>query len=475
MGKDSIANSAFRLEYAIHNAVNIEKIKKLIVVREEKGYVVEKNTVSEWIFTGYFTRNQQHFLYGTTGKVVSLRKKIEGSRKTALKAMFTLIKALQVVSQDGSRQYEVGLDTIYFTETDGVLFLPATIIRKLKDTGTEEFRRDFHTISNPYFVKQQERAVYAVETLLFYTLTGHYPFVGETDEDLRNKIRNMNIVSPKSFLPEMKPDVARQFEVFFNTKNQCVESLPRLEKTVSLWIAEDVTQTILPQEREAILNEAKRRQKTSGKTLQRKLFWEKNGKRILFGSIGAILGGIFLFMFASIYFQPRETKGFIPEKVVETYYKSINSMDADLIKDCYIDGVGDQMEKMLMTIYPLDRQNLALFGYNLAIPADEWIANGKPEPRAYQFVFGVGNLVLKDESRGDYPVFFAEYDFFTWDRDPNNPDNEQNYQLVYHVQERLYLAQDQEDWVINRIDELARDLVEVKDFGKQLLEENTEK
>jgi hypothetical protein len=155
---------------------------------------------------------------------------------------------------------------------------------------------------------------------------------------------------------------------------------------------------------------------------------------------------------------PRETRGFSPQEVVETYYKSMNDLNHTLMEDCVVDGAGRETIREVMNIYVLSRVSLGYEGRSHIIPADAWEAQGRPELTAPQTVYGITELELELERGEPEPIFRTSYT--KWapkpaaEPQPDMSEADGPGFTSFEISERVYLRLDRKDWVIYRFEPL---------------------
>ena len=175
--------------------------------------------------------------------------------------------------------------------------------------------------------------------------------------------------------------------------------------------------------------------------------------------VGALAGSLLKNILA-----PRQTRGFGPEQVVESFYLSMNDLNHTLMEDCVVEGAGKQTIREVVNIYVLSRVSLGYEGSSHIIGADTWDAQGRPELSPPQTVYGVTDLVVRQERGEPEPVFQVSYTKWVPEpgQDPgtNSAGSTESLDTAgprftsLEITERVYLRLDRKDWVIYRFEPL---------------------
>jgi hypothetical protein len=142
--------------------------------------------------------------------------------------------------------------------------------------------------------------------------------------------------------------------------------------------------------------------------------------------------------------KPRSTRGLSPQQVVETFYRSVNSLDHERMQDCVTGRAGKQLIDQVINVYVISRVNQGYEGRSLIRSAEEWDRAGRPAVRPPESVFGITDLVVQPLPDGAEPSFRVRYRFWTPDPDQGTVSRE--------VQERVFLRRQGGAWVIFRIE-----------------------
>ena len=126
--------------------------------------------------------------------------------------------------------------------------------------------------------------------------------------------------------PEIKKVLSDYVYSSFKTGIYKNVSLEDWRIKIDACIEEGITRDLSQKEKEEYKVQAYKWLDLSEKRFRWNQFIEKNKKNIFLIPAVTLLAFIIVFSFARNYFKPIITKGFSPEKVVETFYASMNSL-----------------------------------------------------------------------------------------------------------------------------------------------------
>jgi hypothetical protein len=173
---------------------------------------------------------------------------------------------------------------------------------------------------------------------------------------------------------------------------------------------------------------------------------------VLVAVVVAGVVGIFSATILKNILRPRSTRGYSPARVVETFYRSINSLDHERMQDCVTGRAGKGLIEQVINVFVISRVNLGYEGRSHLIPADEWDRNGRPDLKAPDAVFGITDLVTREERGGPQPQFLVSYTRWL----PQSADEPRSGpgSVGLPIKDRVHLRQQGGYWVIDRIETL---------------------
>lgn len=427
-------------------------LNKFFDFRNSPGFIVNQNKIEEWHFKGLTNKNDIAYIYGPKFEGSSLEEILKFPMNKALSYLDKLVNALITIK---NKSLPVQLDNVYFLKNEAILFLPQNVLDMVKNIDKKYDFKKYSLINNPYLNKIEEKISYNILILLYRMLTKKFPFEGNTEEEIYNKIRNFNIVPPRIQNPEINEETSDYIISLFNKDKYKSISLIEWEKYINKIKDEKITNKISKEEKNDLLNEYKKQKEILDKKYKKNIFWEKNKKRILITSLAVIFSFFILFSLLKNFFRPRVIKGFLPKQVIEAYYLSMNKLDHMTMTDCVIENAGKSDINEVMMLFILQKQSIVYEKRSNVIFADEWNAKGRPFVKPPQFVFGVINLnIIEVSSKAEEVIFVAYYDKWTQFIDEQENDEKRVKYKGSHIQDRIFLKKFKKYWAIYKINRI---------------------
>ncbi len=427
-------------------------LKALTSLKNQPGWIVRDNAIEEWRFIGFTRINEQVCLYGPYMEGIALNEVLDLEPQQALPYIKSLVESLKLLKDRSFDLFSFESDSVLFLKEGGIFFFPRPIMSNIRNSRSEDYRINFYEIITHPYLKGEERSGFTIAILLYKILTGKYPFADTTQDDVRAKIRNLDVVSPHLIRPELKKEAS---DAIMNTFNKAENyTLENWNEIITSWIQNGIFREVSREERELLLTRAQEQEEKTAKAFKKKLFWEKNGRLVLIVSIIVVVAGFVIGSFVKNALAPRVTKGYTPEQVVRAYYTSINSLDHMTMEDCVIKGAGKSDINEVVHLYVISKQTLAYEGRSFLIPADKWEEDGRPELAAPLFVYGVIDLNITEERGEPEPVYTVTYERWSRKLTETRPIAGEKLYTGFKVKDRLFMKQDKKDWVIFRMDRL---------------------
>ena len=434
-------------------------LTKLAELRKLPAQIIRDGETAEWFFDGVLTHEGRLFLRGPYLEGIFLEQTIQKSFSAALPYLSRLIRALITLEQRGGMPEFIQTDSVYFLEDGGILFLPPALMRELRSMHPESYKMEvFEKINHPDIEDRQKKLSFSIAALLYRIVLGRYPFEAESEEELHNLTRHARLLPPSWIEPGVREDLSRQILCGLGRGQEPAPTLGEWQEIITRCNQEGLYRDITEMEREQIRRKAQAELRKYDTVYRRKVFWQRQWKTVLIVSavvvaVGALAGSLMKTVLA-----PRETRGFSPREVVESYYRGMNDLDHGLMSDCVVDGAGKETIREVMNIYVLTRVSLGYEGRSHVIAADEWDAEGRPELTAPQTVYGITDLEIQQERGEPEPVFRVRYTkWIPVPAEESEPDPSVSEGPGYtntRISERVYLRQDRQDWVIFRFEPL---------------------
>jgi hypothetical protein len=435
-------------------------LTKILGLKSSPGWLVDAADAHEWRFIGTMERSGQIFLYGPDESGRSLESVLSLSISQALPYLSRLAEALSVLEQRGTPLFPLQTDAVLFSDAGSVLFLPPRVIREIRGLSPFSISRDSYEAINHPDLEGQQRASFALASMLYRIIAGRYPFGGSTAEEIHEQARKLEILAPDRIVPELASEVSSAvMRGLCRPRNAAGLSLVEWTAKLKVWQSMDLMHEVQADEKEKLSRESISRQEEKNRNFRRRIFWEKNWKIAVVIAACAIGAGVVVGSYLTRAFAPRPTKGFSSSKIVETFYLSMNRMDSALMEACVVNKAGQGEINEATNLFVISRVTIAYEGKSNIAAADEWDAHGRPAIDPPQSVFGVTNLSIEKERPEPEPMFIAVYE--KWSPIPaegegsSQPSTDRSPRFEgRRIKDRVFLKIDKGDWVIYRIDRL---------------------
>jgi hypothetical protein len=433
----------FRLELRT-NPVDLRKSIDL----KSPGYIVKDDEVREWFFKG-FAYQEKTFIFGDHFEGKTLKEILSLSTDESLPMILRLIKALVKLQIESDSVYMLQIDSVFFLDDGGILLLPSDIVSEIKDNSLDDYRTEnFCPVNNPYFKDPDISLSYSIALILYRSLTGIFPFNGSSEDEINSKFRNLKVTPPGMINFELKEDISKYLCDFLNKKHS--HKIEIWENLVEQWISKKITADISDEKKERIRMTAEKKNRKIEKIYNTRVFVERNMAKITTLSVAAVIIFAVFLMVLSVITKPRNTLGFTPQKVVEAYYNSYNTLDESTFRDCLEKGLEKTDSDVITYLFLMDKQTVAYERKSYFIPADKWVSDGKKEVKSPYHVYGIASLVISQEQTGDNPAFSASYE--KWDTDLDSEEQGIRKVTGSKIKEKLHLKKHDKYWIICKID-----------------------
>jgi hypothetical protein len=433
-------------------------VTRLTSQRQSVGYIVRNESIEEWRAYGLTEHAGQVYIYGPYLEARTLSEILKLQSSNVLPYLSRLARALEQMEHHELPTPMMHTRAIAFLEDGGVLFLPKQVMQTITGHLTLEDQTEFYGLYNHPDLDEERNRSFALAVLLFYALTGEYPYQAESDEELRSLMRDQVVTKPVYVVPEIRPELSDWLAEILESPRTAAPSLEEWVGHFHQWIQSGTHRELSEEERIDIQAKATTNREAMEKSFRRREFFRKNWKRIaLFGVIGIVLGTIpGTILYNSL--QPREIAGLPPEEVVRTFYQSVNRFDHTTMQDAVVDGAGRQLIREVTNLYVMSRMRMSVELSTGFVDAQEWVDNGKPTLDSDSAVYGVANLQVSElpASGDEGRAFRAEYQ--KWqprvDRSGEQAEPETGSDAVigYERVDRLHLREEGDSWVIYRLE-----------------------
>ena len=424
------------------------------------GWLVKGYEIQEWKVTGFSELEGRILLYGPYHEGVYLKDILTYRPEQALSYLLRLVEALSRLPGAGIPFFRLQTDSVYFLRSGGVLFFPPETMKIVRETSPLEHRLAvFESINHPDLPEDSEDQLsFSLSALLYKILNGDFPFQADTEEEIHNIMRHLRIPPLSLKIPELKNEAADTIDRCLGKDREKCLSLDEWRASITLWKQEGIFKSAADSEKKDIMQqEWEKRQKRAVLSYRRTVFLQKYTRTLVLTLIALILAGAAAGSMLKNILKPRSTSGYPPLKVVETFYRSINSLEVERMEDCTAGKAGKQTINEVIRVLVLSRVSMGYEGKSHLLPADLWEQRGRPVLEPPETVFGIIGLEIKTEAMEPWPVFLASYEKWM----PGAPDETESFApgpaptyLGFLITERLTLKKIKKYWLITEIERL---------------------
>ncbi len=338
---------------------------------------------------------------------------------------------------------------------------PPAVFQELRDLRPfAENLETYECIAHPD-LKGEARASFTLASLVYRVIAGRFPVTGKDGEEVHEQARKLAITPPDQVVPELVPEVSELVMAGLARGRRPQPKLEEWAASLDAWQRKEVFRTLGAEEKAKALRDREAQETGSAKSFRRRMFWEKNWKLVgIIAIVVIVVGAIGGSMLKNV-LAPRVTKGYSPQKIVETFYTSMNALDHMTMEACVIGKAGQGEINEATTLYVTSRVVMGYEGASNIVSAAAWDAAGRPDLVSPQTLYGVTALTVRQEQGAPAPVFLVSYDKWNPLGAPDTgaaPDmNAIPLSEGHAMQDRVFLKQDKGDWVIYRIDRLKAD------------------
>lgn len=437
---------------------NQYSLAQLGAVTQSDGWIVSDfaaghpPTIQVWRFTGYRHHREQVFVVGPWVDGVTLDAALaEPPSPIRSQRLNWLAMALRALSERVDFHGRLQGDAVVFTEDGRLLFLPPAVMSRLNGVKSPAERlRHVERYQHPHR-QGTDQLSFALGVAVYRVLCGRYPFDGNSEEVMHDRVRGFPVVSPITFQPSAPSDLCDVVMASLGQRTETAPTLASWELLLGDDSASDALAELGEPPREA-LRAAETEAELAERRFARNRFFNRNWRRMVGWGAGAAVALSILVPIIGRALAPPVTRGLEPAEVVELFYESINGMDTEPMEDAAGGDAGRGLINETLHMFLESRMALANRGGSRVVPAPEWDELGRIERPPFR-VYGITDLEIRAEQGRPRPIFRAHYHFWT-------PNLEDIVSVTdppgVLVTERLWMAWTGKDWVIERLEPIER-------------------
>jgi hypothetical protein len=443
-------------------------LTKIINMKNNPGWIVRGDSIEEWKITGFCHYKNETYLYGPWVEGKSLEEILTLESGKFLPFFETLISSLTALYDHFNRDdetvpfFRLSTHSVFFLDDGGILFLPPVIMKELIELRPFEVKAHFYSVCNHPDRDGEINLSFSLGVFLYRVITGKYPYYSSDQEELHYMIRELVPASPHIARPGLKREVVQLIKTSLSGVRIKIPQLMIWEKAVKSWIDEGIEEEKTEEEKHLIVETEKQKEEKALKQFHSRVFFKKNSIKIaVITGIVLLIGSMAGFFIQRIFFRSRVTAGLSPLEVVQTYYKSINALDHLTLSDCVVNRAGKGELHTVINLYVITKQSIAYGDSVNFISAEEWDKKGRPELPPFTPMYGVVNVKIEQKSAEPEPIFRSSYEKWYTETGDTDPGLTQGTVMYFGsaVTELLYLKKAGKAWVIYKIDELKRQIL----------------
>ena len=358
-------------------------LTRILALKASPGWLVRGNEVREWRFEGLAEKEGVPLLYGPHLSGKPLEAILDFPLHGALPYLSRLVRALSLLSERGVSPFALQTDAVVFEEKagvppDGVLFLPPKIMREIRDLNSFALSRDtFESLNHPD-LKGDALASFSIAALLYRISTGRFPFTGADTEEIHEQARKLEVDTPAGIVPGLDPELSAVVMAGLGRSRRAAVPIAEWSRMLDSCQKRELLHVLTPVEKEKALRESDTRQEASGKSFQRRMFWEKNWKIVALVAIAIVVFAVGAGSILKGVLAPRITRGYAPLKIVQTFYDSMSSLDHQAMQSCVIGKAGQGEINEVTMLFVTSRVTQGYEGKSSILSAEEWDRKGRP-------------------------------------------------------------------------------------------------
>lgn len=435
-------------------------VTRLTAQKQSTGYIVRDEEIEPWQATGLTEHGGQVYAFGPYVEGRTLSEVLKYQSDSVLPYLSRLARAMEQLEHHGPPCPIIHTRAIVFLTDGGVLFLPKEVMHTIAAHQNLSDRIEFSDLYNHPDLSEEQNRSFALAVLVYYALTEEFPFVADSDEELRNLMREQVVSKPIYLVPEVRPEISAMLTRILENPRTNAPPLSEWVGHFHEWMKEGTHRDISEEERVDLIAKATTAREHMEKSYRRRQFFRRNWKRMaIIGVIAVIVGSIPATILRNA-LEPRAIAGLPPEEVVREFYTSINDFDHATMEDAVVDGAGSDLVNEVTNLFVMSRMRMSVELSSGFIDAQVWVDEGRPDVEASRTVYGVANLQITPLGSGSAAerVFRAEYE--KWqprvDRSASEPEPQTGPDAIqgYATVDRVHLRQEGDSWVIFRIERL---------------------
>jgi len=417
------------MTHMVLGQVSGELPRHLMQGTKETGYIVNKDTVTEWYWDNVIDRGGKRYLIFRELEVVPFSRLFTTDRTDMVKILRNLAFAMTKLPTDFIQSHNgfIELWRIFVITHESFLFLPKTLSDIILFTADDEIRYEMYG----QFVKAQTEVPFALchqfTQLLYTACTLKTPY---HDRDVREDRWNH---MPLSILQcKIDGQLARWIDqnlvIGYRTQREVTSAASSSAQNLSWWLRETaqfdhitITETRSFEEMVGQSSEARSFLTQQHRRASQRVFWRKKGALIISVTLASAIVLSIIGNYVVQQLKPPYTAGMDGPMIISEFFDSLNALDATRMEASFARRVKNPFEHEVTSLFVNSKVRMAYEGKDTIITADQWVENGKPSIPSYAMIYGVADVRIVQTKENSYRALFR---YFIPDEDPDAPADE---------------------------------------------------
>lgn len=424
-------------------------------LQKESGWIVRDGGVEPWPIRGFTQQGGQIHFWGDYLPGSRLQDCLDDGAEANLARLKSLTSALIRLRGDKVPVFPIRTDGVFFLDDHAVLFMPPGIMQRIAVLRPYAERvRTFNYINNPDLSGERAQT-FSLGVLLYRMLLGSYPFTGEDDVAVHSRIRSLRVTPPSLTKPEISPDLSSAVVRALDRAGKGAPTLDEWDALLFRAISGGHLREVSASARESAAARARETTERSEKAFRRAVFLQRYWRLMaMVGGVLVVVGSVAASILSNV-LAPRVTRGYGPQKVVETFYGSMNTLDHMTMEDCVVDKAGQGEVNEAMNLFVMSRMTVGYEGKSYIVNAAEWDKEKRPQLSADKTLYGTIVREVREEAGEPAPVYLVSYQKWAPQPEEGGNDEQSTGSYGYDRTDRVRLRKDKGDWVIYRIERVA--------------------
>ena len=411
------------------------------------GLIIKEGEISNWKIEGVTEIDEKTYFYGPY-----LMGKTLAELELTPKVLLNLTSALHIIKDRVFPVRQFSLSALFYTDDQQFLLFPPHLMDFLNTHRKAKNSLEMIVPWNHPAWGGNKGKSFTIAALTYKTLTGEYPFPGESEEEIEIKMVKKDYKSLLLFNPLLKKEITELIDDSFAGEG----SLERWRDVLNLWCSEGPERSaVSPKEQEVIIEQQIKIEKKRIHKNQLSSFFHRNRSRLTTGIIALFLIGLIIQVPLSKYLEPPATIGKSQEEVVKLYYNCFKTLDTEILEDCITSKAGKGDINEISTIYVTSKVRLSHEGSTGIVEPDQWIQDGMNPVEPGVHIWGLSGLKIKRISEYEFEASYIKWTPAVVD---NVEDLSPRMPLGIKVNDILHLSLIGEAWKIDGLNRTIREL-----------------